>query len=164
MLCLRERFSFANEPAENGHHRLVAPQNEAFRMPLYTQYSLMLTTFHSLDDAVGTYCRDTQMRSGFAHSLVVERVDSQFVFAKDAIEQASFLNTDCVRGKFPRHILRMLKFCSLSLDINILIDFSVQGSRHHLYTATDTQHWDLAVECFASQEEFSLVALRTDTM
>ena len=105
-LCLREGPRFVDKPAEERHHALVVIEDEALRMPLNSEQSLVLVALHGFDDAIGTLGRNLQMLSRIAYCLMVERVDSQRLFvADDALKGASFLDVDRMRSGVSRHVL-----------------------------------------------------------
>ena len=163
VLCLCKGACFVREPAEDGHHRLVAPEDEAFGMPLHAEQCLVFRRFDCLDDAVGALCRDVQVRPRLVYGLVVEGVDGQCLCTEDFAEQAALFEADRVRCELPWHVLRVLeKSWWGGGEVDVLPYASAQRCCHQLYAATDAEHGYLPVEGFAEEEELCGVALRTD--
>ena len=135
---------FADEPAEDGHHALVAPEDETLRMPLHAEHGLVLRALHSLDDAVGRCGSHTEARCRLTHRLMVEAVDSLPPSpsqgggaGQQGSQQAIGGKMDGVMGDIAGLVALVVTLRSPTLHIDILPELATQGSRHDLYATAD---------------------------
>ncbi len=70
-----EIASLVHQPLENLQALLAKP----LWMPLHTEYLLVLVALYRLDDAIGGFGNDAHVLARLAHSLMVERVDEDFL-------------------------------------------------------------------------------------
>ena len=82
-LGLRELACLPDEPLEDGQAR-----RQPFGMPLHAEDALIFGTLHALHHTVGGMGRDAEALPAVGHSLMVETVDVDLLFAVDVVEDA----------------------------------------------------------------------------
>ena len=132
-------------------------------MPLHTHYLSKFATFYSLHYPIVSLCGDNKLWSTVAHSLMMERVYVEFVFAIYSMQHRPFGHRYRMSRLTSISILRVLDGVRYGFRY-ILNNLAIESHSQSLYATTDAEHRDIAVVSQSRDKKFGKVALSVDMM
>ena len=94
----------------------------------------------------------------------MEGIHCDFIVLKHFVKNGVGIDAYRVGSILAWHILTVLDSHTFLLRVDVLMEFATEGSRDDLNAFANSQHRNLSVVSKTHQEEFLLVALRTNGM